>query len=109
MRRWSKIRICARNDIRRSITRIRENIWVTRLNTERLIPTSDGSPLSRVQMQFANIILIRYVKVKQSLKAKFVPLHAMKALAWRGGIASTHCRPRHYMGVSRQRHAPAAL
>jgi hypothetical protein len=30
--------------------------------------------------------------------------------AWgRGGIAPTHSRPRHYMGVSGQRHTPAAL
>jgi hypothetical protein len=33
----------------------------------------------------------------------------MKALGRRGGIAPTHSRPRHYMGVSGQRHAPAAL
>jgi hypothetical protein len=38
-----------------------------------------------------------------------VPLHAMEALGGRGGIAPTHSRPRHYMGVSGQRHAPAAL
>jgi hypothetical protein len=33
----------------------------------------------------------------------------MKALGGRGGIAPTHSRPRHWMGVSGQRHAPAAL
>jgi hypothetical protein len=33
----------------------------------------------------------------------------MEALGGRGGIAPTHSRPRHYMGVSGQRHAPAAL
>jgi hypothetical protein len=33
----------------------------------------------------------------------------MKVLGQRGGIAPTHSRPRHYMGVSGQRHAPAAL
>jgi hypothetical protein len=33
----------------------------------------------------------------------------MEALVGRGGIALTHSRPRHYMGVSGQRHAPAAL
>jgi hypothetical protein len=27
-------------------------------------------------------------------KAKAVPLHATKALGWRGGIAPTHSRPR---------------
>jgi hypothetical protein len=42
-------------------------------------------------------------------KSKAVPLHAMKALGGRGGIAPTHSRPRHNMGVSGQRHAPAAL
>jgi hypothetical protein len=42
-------------------------------------------------------------------KSKAVPLHAMEALGDRGGIALTHFRPRHYMGVSSQRHAPAAL
>jgi hypothetical protein len=41
--------------------------------------------------------------VKQS------PLHAMEALGGRGGVAPTHFRPRHWMGVSGQRHAPAAL
>jgi hypothetical protein len=38
-----------------------------------------------------------------SMKAKAVPLHAMKALV--GGIGPTHSRPRHLMGVSGQRHA----
>jgi hypothetical protein len=33
----------------------------------------------------------------------------MEALGGRGGIALTHSRPRHQMGVSGQRHAPAAL
>jgi hypothetical protein len=33
----------------------------------------------------------------------------MEALGGRGGIAPTHSRPRHYMGVSGQHHAPAAL
>jgi hypothetical protein len=33
----------------------------------------------------------------------------MEALGGRGGIAPTHSRPRHYMGVSGQRHAPTAL
>jgi hypothetical protein len=30
----------------------------------------------------------------------------MEALGGRGGIAPTHSRPRHYMGVSGQCHAP---
>jgi hypothetical protein len=42
-------------------------------------------------------------------KGKAVPLHAMEAFGGRGGIAPTHSRPRHYIGVSGQRHAPAAL
>jgi hypothetical protein len=33
----------------------------------------------------------------------------MEALWGRGGTAPTHSQPRHYMGVSGQRHAPAAL
>jgi hypothetical protein len=33
----------------------------------------------------------------------------MEALEGRGDIAPTHSRPRRYMGVSGQRHAPAAL
>jgi hypothetical protein len=33
----------------------------------------------------------------------------MEALGGRGDIAPTHSRPRHQMGVSGQRHAPAAL
>jgi hypothetical protein len=41
--------------------------------------------------------------------SKAVPLHAMGALGGTGGIASTHSRPRHWMGVSGQRHAPTAL
>jgi hypothetical protein len=42
-------------------------------------------------------------------KGKAIPLHAMEAFGGRGGIAPTHSRPRHLMGVSGQRHAPAAL
>jgi hypothetical protein len=33
----------------------------------------------------------------------------MEALGGRGGIAPTHSRPRHYVRVSGQHHAPAAL
>jgi hypothetical protein len=45
------------------------------------------------------------------LKAKAVPLHTMEALGGGGGgsIDPTHACPRHQMGVSGQRHAPAAL
>jgi hypothetical protein len=39
------------------------------------------------------------------LKAKAVPIHATKALGWRGGMAATHCRTRHLMAMSDQRHA----
>jgi hypothetical protein len=31
-------------------------------------------------------------------KAKSVPLHSMKALGWKGGIAPTHSRPRYRWG-----------
>jgi hypothetical protein len=33
----------------------------------------------------------------------------MEALGGKGDIAPTHSRPRHYMGVSGQHHAPVAL
>jgi hypothetical protein len=42
-------------------------------------------------------------------KAKSVPLQATKAFEGRGGIAPTHSRLQHWMGVSGQHHAPAAL
>jgi hypothetical protein len=42
-------------------------------------------------------------------EGKAVPLHAMEALGGRRGIAPTHSGPRHQIGVSGQRHAPAAL
>jgi hypothetical protein len=45
----------------------------------------------------------------KTVKSKAVPLHAMEALGGGGGIAPTHSRPRHYIGVSGQRHAPAVL
>jgi hypothetical protein len=54
----------------------------------------------------------RQVLVTQGSFDKYkykVPLHALKALGGREGIAPTHSRPRHQMGVSGQRHAPAAL
>jgi hypothetical protein len=43
------------------------------------------------------------LKVKQS---RYTP---WRRLGGRRGIAPTHSRPRHLMGVSGQRHAPAAL
>jgi hypothetical protein len=49
---------------------------------------------------------IAYSEVKK--KAKAATLHATKALEWRG-IAPTHSRSWHYMGVSGQHHALAAL
>jgi hypothetical protein len=52
---------------------------------------------------------VKATQAKQFVESKAVPLHAMEALGGRGGIAPTHSRPRHYMGVSGQRHAPAAL
>jgi hypothetical protein len=44
------------------------------------------------------------------IKAKAAPLQARKALGGGGAgdIAPTHSLPRYYMGVSGQRHAPAA-
>jgi hypothetical protein len=52
---------------------------------------------------------IRTPNPKPKVKSKGVPLHAMEAHGGRGGIAPTHTQPWHYMGVSGQRHAPAAL
>jgi hypothetical protein len=46
---------------------------------------------------------------KFNIHFKAVLLHAMKALGGRGGIAPTHSWPRHYMWMSGQRRAPAAL
>jgi hypothetical protein len=42
-------------------------------------------------------------------EGKSVPQHTYGGAGGRGGIAPTHSRPRHQMGVSGQRHAPAAL
>jgi hypothetical protein len=42
-------------------------------------------------------------------KYKAVPQHTYGGAEGRGGIARTLSRPRHYMGVSGQRHSPAAL
>jgi hypothetical protein len=42
-------------------------------------------------------------------KPKAVPLHAMKALGEETRYSSYSFRPRNYMGVCGQRHAPAAL
>jgi hypothetical protein len=54
---------------------------------------------------YYTILCSLHIKVK----GKAVPLHATEALGGRGGIAPTHSRPRHWMGVSGQRHAPAVL
>jgi hypothetical protein len=62
-----------------------------------------------------NIILLHALEspIRSSLfrqkKSKAVPLHAMEAHGERGGIVPIHTWPGHYMGVSGQRHAPAAL
>jgi hypothetical protein len=52
--------------------------------------------------------LLQYIR-NMPIKGKAVPLHAMEGLGRRGGIAPTHSRPRHLIGVSGQRHAPDAL
>jgi hypothetical protein len=44
-----------------------------------------------------------------TIKIKLSHHKSMEALGGRGGIAPTHSRPRHYMWVSGQRHAQAAL
>jgi hypothetical protein len=35
--------------------------------------------------------------------------HSTQALGGKGSIAPAHSPPRHYMGISLQRHVPAAL
>jgi hypothetical protein len=56
--------------------------------------------------QIENVQTIRKVALRMSpcastplilifIKGKAIPLHAMEALGGRGGIASTHSRPRH--------------
>jgi hypothetical protein len=56
-----------------------------------------------------NASLLTEQQAFMKFKAKAVPLHATKALGGRGNITLTHSRSRHQMGVSGQRHAPAAL
>jgi hypothetical protein len=54
---------------------------------------------------------VSLTSIPYKAKTKAVPLHATETLGGRGGrpIAPTHSRPRNKMGVSVQRHAPAAL
>jgi hypothetical protein len=44
-----------------------------------------------------------------TLKGKAVPKHIYGGAGGIGGIAPTHSRPRHYMGMSGQRHAMTSL
>jgi hypothetical protein len=67
-----------------------------------LLPT-DALFRAIAALQVADMLSIRL------RKAKAVPLHATNALGGRGCIASTHSLPRHEMGVSGQRYAPATL
>jgi hypothetical protein len=76
-----------------------------------LITLLTGSKLSQ---HFNNIKKVRGLVLSRIScimigKGKAVPLHAIEALGGRGGIAPTHSRPRHYIGVSGQRHASAVL
>jgi hypothetical protein len=65
-------------------------------------PTSAlSSPTSRIN--------INYHRYKYCKKGKAVPQHIYRGSGGRGGIAPTHSRPQHWMGVSGQRHASAAL
>jgi hypothetical protein len=65
-------------------------------------PTGDGFFESKIPERESDTIL-------SNKKAKAVPLHATKALGWRGSIAPTHSRPRHWVGASGQCHALAVL
>jgi hypothetical protein len=59
---------------------------------------------------YTNLGLVKWsITLTILCKGKADPLHAMEALVGRGSIAPTHFWLRHYMGVSGQRHAPAAL
>jgi hypothetical protein len=43
------------------------------------------------------------------IKRKTVPQHTYGGVGRRGGIAPNNSRPRHYLRVSQQRHAPAGF
>jgi hypothetical protein len=75
---------------------LRRVVKQTKMETKSIIPST--SEVNKMAVSAKNLI-----------KGKAVPLHAMEALGERGGIAPTHSRPRHQMGVSGQRHAPVAL
>jgi hypothetical protein len=48
----------------------------------------------KINWETMKLILTECLNIKKA-KAKTVPLHTTEALAWRGGIAPTHSRPRH--------------
>jgi hypothetical protein len=76
-----------------------------RMTTDKKKHRSDCLITTKTLFSFARCNSVFYL----TKKAKAVPLQATKVLGWRGGIAPTHSRPRHLMGVSGQRHDPAAL
>jgi hypothetical protein len=101
---------------------MRNNLWkrseCSESIPENIVTPSPSSPLIVEHVRRSNRqtnCIVRSITssiIQQMLlkgKGKAVPLHALEALGGRGGIAPTHSRPRHYMGVSGQSHAPAAL
>jgi hypothetical protein len=76
-----------------------------RMTTDEQKHCSDCLITAETLFSFARCNSVFYL----TKKAKTVPLQATKVLGWKGGIAPTHSRPRHLMGVNGQRHDPAAL
>jgi hypothetical protein len=68
-----------------------------------LLGTGGAQTQTLPQTYFHALTLLIYYKVKLS---HYTPWRRLRV---RGGIAPTHSRPRHYMGVSGQRHALATL
>jgi hypothetical protein len=66
-------------------------------------------PSSLCYILWSTNMSLNNLQINKYNKSKAVPLHVMVALGGRGAITPTHFLLRHYMGVSGQRHAPAAL
>jgi hypothetical protein len=56
---------------------------------------ADALSKDRIKRRHLKMYLLITLRTEYTAKAKAVPLHAMKALGGRGGIAPTHSRPRH--------------
>jgi hypothetical protein len=69
---------------------------------------SDCTGVSTKKFGFCNTIGTKFPR-RLKPRYKAVPQHATNELGRRGNTAPTYYRNRQYMGVSGQRHAPAAL